>query len=518
MKRASSANTALNPEQRKIVLAVSAAAVTLLTLSASFNYVLPDMLTDLDATDSQTDMARQIPTIAALLVIFIAGAVGERMGARRVMLASTVLYALGSVIVTVAPIMPVATLGLLFANVGKSALFVVGLAHMSSQIASKEGRAAAFATFSAVMPVTYLLMPLLAGVMLANSSWRTVATVWCLSGLLGTIAVWRLLPVDQHEERTTGELLTPALAGLVLAALVQVVTILPDSGLTTRVAFTMTVGIVALITLWIAMRRMSHPTLSLAPLRHGGLVLLLIVLILTMFANLWFYMTMALQYMFGLTSLQVAVVLVPAQLLTIIGAGLAGKLVQRRGVALAGTVLLVIVAVALATSAFIDLATPVWLAVGILSIYSAAAVGSGVALTNAIMDLAGDGEDGSAAAFRGAASNLGSAIGVAAMTSIVFFAAAASLQSQAIAAGIDPTTASEVATAMRDGATSEDTSSLYSVPVAEVDSINSMQQQAYAAGLQAHGIVGAAVTLVAAGLFYVVRRRQETPPLEVYAE
>ena len=510
MNQVRSTRAALDGDQRKIVVAVSVSAVTLLTLSASFNYVLPDMLTDLDATDSQTDMARQIPTIAALLVIFVAGAIGERLGARRVMLVSTLLYALGSAIVVAAPIMPVATLGLLFANVGKSALFVVGLAHMSSHIADKDGRAAAFASFSAVMPVTYLLMPLVAGVMLANTSWRMVAVVWCLSGFVGTIAVWRLLPADSRFTRSAGELLTPALAGLVLAALVQVVTVLPDNGVTTRVAITLAIGAVAFVSLVIAMRRMSRPTLSLAPLRHGGLVLLLIVLILTMFANLWFYMTLALQYMFGLTALQVALVLVPAQLATIAGAGLSGKFVQRKGIATAGTVLLVIVAMALAASTLINLTTPVWVAVLIVSIYSAAAVGSGVALTNAIMDLADEGEDGSAAAFRGAASNLGSAIGVAAMTSIVFFAAATSLQGQAAAAGLDPTTASEVATAMRDGATSEDTSSLYSVPVAEVDQINSMQQQAYVAGLRAHGAAGGAVTLVAAALFYVVRRRQES--------
>ena len=57
-------------------------AVTLLTLTASFNYVLNYMLADLDATDSQSDMIRQIPSIAALLVIFVAGAIGDRLGAR----------------------------------------------------------------------------------------------------------------------------------------------------------------------------------------------------------------------------------------------------------------------------------------------------------------------------------------------------------------------------------------------------------------------------------------------------
>ena len=243
MKRLSLSGSGLDPAQRRIVAAVSIAAVTLLTLSASFNYVLTDMLNDLQATDSQTDMARQIPTIAALLVIFVAGTIGERLGERRVMLASTVLFAVGSLVVAVAPVMAAATFGLLLANVGKSALFVVGLALMSSHIADRDGRASAFATFSAVMPVTFLIMPLLAGVILANASWRWVAVVWTLSGVVGTFAVRRLLPRDLHASDSTGELLTPSLAGLVLAAAVQVITVFPDTGMTTRLLITIAVGL-----------------------------------------------------------------------------------------------------------------------------------------------------------------------------------------------------------------------------------------------------------------------------------
>lgn len=505
----------LDDAQRRIVLAVSIASVTLLTLASSFNLVLNDMLQDLNAMDSQTDMARQIPSIAALLVIFVAGSVGERLGARRVMLACTALYAIGSVIVTVAPVMGVATLGLLLANVGKSALFVVGLAFMSSRIASKDGRAAAFATFSAVMPVTYLIMPLIAGAILTTASWRLVALIWAVSGVVGFIAVRVLLPADRGETDSTGELLTPALAGLVLASLVQVITVLPDSGLTTRLTVTIAIGFACLVALIVAMRRMSNPTLSLEPLRHGGLVLMLIVLILTLFANLWFYMTMAMQYIYGLTAFEVAVAFIPTQIFSIAGAAWTGRLVQRKGVAFAGSLLLLIVALSLGVSALVLVTTPIWVCILIVSIYSAAAVGAGVALTNAIMDLARKGDDGSASAYRGAAMNLGTAIGVAAMTGVVFFAASSSLQEQAVSAGLDPSTATQVATEMRDGATSEEASSLYAVPLDEVDEIDSLQQNAYLMGFHAHGAVGGAITLVAAGLFYVVRRRQEAGILEV---
>ena len=96
--------------------AVAVAAITLLTLTASYNYVIADMLQGLDATDNQTDMARQIPSIGAARHLR-GGAIGNRVGARRVMVVCGILYTLGSVIIAIAPVMPVATLGLLLASI-----------------------------------------------------------------------------------------------------------------------------------------------------------------------------------------------------------------------------------------------------------------------------------------------------------------------------------------------------------------------------------------------------------------
>ena len=150
-----------------------------------------------------------------------------------------------------------------------------------------------------------------------------------------------------------------------------------------------------------------------------------------------------------------------------------------------------------------------WLAVLIVSVYAAAAAGGGVAVTNAVMDTAPAGKDGAASAFRGAAAGLGTAIGVAGMTSIVILASSASLHNQSVRAGIDPSQSTQIARDMAQGATSEDASSLYAVPVAEVTEIDDLRRRAYLEGFKAHGLVGGAVTLAAGVMFFVVRRRQE---------
>ncbi len=129
----------LEQQQRRLVAAIAVAAVTLLTLTASYNYIITDMLQGLNATESQTDIARQVPSIGALLVIFAAGTLGTRLGVRRVMVWCGAMYTVGSLIVAVAPVMGVATLGLLLASIGKSAVFVIGLAYMSARSPIRTG-------------------------------------------------------------------------------------------------------------------------------------------------------------------------------------------------------------------------------------------------------------------------------------------------------------------------------------------------------------------------------------------
>ena len=206
------------------------------------------------------------------------------------MLFSTVIFSVGALAATVAPVIQLVTLGFLLTSIGQAVMIVVALAYVSEVISDKDARASAFATFSSVEPVAYLVMPLLAGVLLSVAGWRWVAASWVVFGLLGTFAVWRLIPARRRPpEAGPSEMLTPALAGVVLASFVQLLTLLPKEGIApATVAYLLALGL-AIIALTVAMRRMSAPSLSFDPLRRGGLVLLLVVSILTLFANLGFY-------------------------------------------------------------------------------------------------------------------------------------------------------------------------------------------------------------------------------------
>ena len=505
----------LDPSQRKIVIGVSLVAAFLLTVSASFNYLLSPILETFNASETESQIFRQVPSIAALLVVFPAGALGARIGPRRFIVICSLLFVLGSAILAVAPSITVATAGLLLISVGRAAMFIVGLGYIGAIVESKDGRASAFATFSMVLPLTYLVMPVLAGYMAGTVGWRWAVALTSLGGLVALALAMRMLPRDGDRE-PPGEMWTPALAGVVLVGLVQGLNAASSYGWLSTEALTQFAGaaIVAVV-LAVVMRRLADPSLPLGVLRDGGVLLLLVVIVLLCLANLMFYTTMAFQYIFGLSSLEAAIYMMPAQFAAVVGAFAGGVLIRKRGIPVAGAVLIVGVALMLFISAVVDADSPLWLPTLIVTVYAALGAGAGVPVTNAIMDRASRSGEGGASAWKSAATNVGAAVSVAFMTAIVASAVGLSLESQmqGTQAG-DTMTAQQMEDALNainSGQAQSDIAAQYSVPESDIEQLSQDQTEALVAGYRAQGIVGGAVSLLMGILFFFLARRMVRP-------
>lgn len=262
--RRTGSTSALGADQRQLLMGAAVIQGALLTLPAGFSYMLPDMLASFDASDSESTLLRQVSSLAALLVVFLAGVLGERLGGRRVMLGATVFFSLGGVVLLMSPTVQVATFGLLLANIGKSTVTVVTLAYVALRIRDADGRASAFATLASVVPVVYLVVPVVAGAMTSAWGWRSVAMLWAVMGVVALVAVLRLIPPG-GSSLVSGEMWTPALAGLLLASTVQALSSLADQGMTTQTITYFAAAGGSLLALLIAYRLIAEPSLSLAP-------------------------------------------------------------------------------------------------------------------------------------------------------------------------------------------------------------------------------------------------------------
>lgn len=93
------------------------------------------------------------------------------------------------------------------------------------------------------------------------------------------------------------------------------------------------------------------------------------------------------------------------------------------------------------------------------------------------------------------------------MSALVFGVVSTSLAAELRQEGLDDSQSDQIATAMRDGATSEAVAAQYSVPVAEVDQISEAQAVAMVDGFHAFALAGAASTAFALAVFVGARRR-----------
>ncbi len=150
---ASSRRDLLTPDQRRVLAGVCIVVGAASTVPASYNYVVVPMLEDLGASETQGSLLRELPSIAGLLVIFLAGILGHRWGERRFITRCGVLFTVGNAVVAVAPVMAVAVAGLVLESIGASGFIVVALALLSSRVSNEEARASAFSTYATVGPI-----------------------------------------------------------------------------------------------------------------------------------------------------------------------------------------------------------------------------------------------------------------------------------------------------------------------------------------------------------------------------
>lgn len=499
---------ALSADQRRLVAGICVVVATFTMVSAAYNYILEPMLDDLGASEGQTSLLRQLPSMATLAVVFLGGVLGDRFGDRRMLWISAVLFTVGSVMVAAAPVFGIAALGLIVQSVAMSAGSVISLGFLSARISDPDGRASAFSVFAIVGPVIYLVLPILTGALVDNRTWRLVPALWAIGGLVMFAAVRRLLPTD-GPPRARGELITPLLAGLVLTATIQMINVATDEPLLSPdVLLRAGLVVLGLVTLVVLYKRTAAPSLSLAALRSGGMLILLAVVLLVPFANLWFYVTMGYQYVFGLTTLQTALAMAPAQLGAIVGAVITRKLLTRLGIPRAGTLTLLAFAVTLLPMWLITADSPLWVPILVVSLYAAAFTGASIPITNAIMNAAPAGEEGSASAFRSASGHLGAALGVVFTTAVISTVVTASLTTQLDEQGLRSDQSREVVDQIIDGATSESISSQYAIPVSDVDTMSRDVGLAMIDGLHSVAGTGTVVALACTGIFTVALRRQ----------
>src|SRR5919201_2857563 len=89
--------TDLNPQQRKLVLAAMCVALaTVVSAVSSLNVALPDIARDLHATQTELQWIVDAYAVVFAGLLLLAGALGDRLGRRHVLLAGLAIFAVAA--------------------------------------------------------------------------------------------------------------------------------------------------------------------------------------------------------------------------------------------------------------------------------------------------------------------------------------------------------------------------------------------------------------------------------------
>ena len=258
--------------QVRTVTAFLAIAAGLITFS-SLEFMLVEIQTDFSMSADGTIVVAQIAAGASLVAVFLAGALGDRLGDRRVLMWASAAYCVGALIVGVAPNVVVLVVGLALGAIGSVVMAIIGLSVLNKTFPDRAERARAFGAFAVIAPAVSIVVPLLSSAIIPHSSWRAVIILWVLVGLASVQLARRALPKD-HEALRSSELATPTLAGIALSGIALAVSFV---GLSPKNAshfhhglIAAGISVAALIALIVAMRRLENPTLDLRSLRPRG--------------------------------------------------------------------------------------------------------------------------------------------------------------------------------------------------------------------------------------------------------
>jgi EmrB/QacA subfamily drug resistance transporter len=189
------------------------------------NVALPVMQRGLEATVGQVQWIVEAYALMLASLVLVGGALGDRLGRRRVFSAGVVLFALASAACGAAPGIELLIAARAVQGVG-AALLVPGSLALISAAYSAEARGAAIGTWSAFSAITGAVGPVAGGWIVSYASWRWLFLFNVPVGALVALLAARKIPETRDPDASprldlAGAALATLGLGLVVYALID---------------------------------------------------------------------------------------------------------------------------------------------------------------------------------------------------------------------------------------------------------------------------------------------------------
>jgi EmrB/QacA subfamily drug resistance transporter len=412
-----------HPASHRRVLAVTCIALaTVVSAVASLNVAIPSIARDTHASQTQLSWVIDAYALVFAALLLPAGALGDRYGRRRALLAGLGIFGAGSIAA-----MCMSDAGGLIAmravlGLGAALVMPATLSTITSTF-PQDQRARAVGTWAGVAGGSAILGLLTSGFVLEQWSWRAVFGVNIVLAVLAILGTLRVVPESADPKAPGLDWFGAALAVLGLGALVYSIIEAPTSSWTSAQTLTgIALGLAVLAGFVRWELRCANPLLDPRLFRHRAFAAGTLSITLQFFAffGFIFLVLQYLQLVLGDSPLVAALSLIPMALGIMPSArGLAPKLASRIGTGRTCAAGLVIAAAALTLLSTLDESSSYWL---LLAGLFPLGVGMGLAMTPAtaaITDALPKEKQGVGSAMNDLARELGGALGIAVLGSLL---------------------------------------------------------------------------------------------------
>jgi EmrB/QacA subfamily drug resistance transporter len=302
--------------RRWLALAVLCISLLIVVLDNTvLNVVLPTLVRDLGATDTQLQWIVDAYVIVFAGLLLVAGSVADRVGRKRTFLTGLALFAAGSTWAAFS-----GSVGMLIAarasmGIGGALIMPSTLSIITNMFREPAVRQRAIGFWAGTSGLGVALGPIIGGLLLAHFWWGSVFLINVPIAAIGFALTLPLVPDSKNARAAApdiaGAVLSVTGLGLLLWAIIEA----PVHGWTS--ALVISAGLAGLVVLagfgWWE-RVSSHPMLNLEFFRHRGFSAAISALGLATFGlfGALFVLTQFLQFDLGYTALQAGVRVLPA--------------------------------------------------------------------------------------------------------------------------------------------------------------------------------------------------------------
>ena len=413
----------LSSRRRHLALGVLCLSLLIVNLDNTvLNVALPTLVRDLQATSSQLQWIVDAYIIVFAGLVLVAGSLADRVGRKRTFLAGLVAFAGGSAWAAFSGSVGVLIAARASMGVGAALMMPSTLAIITDMFVVPAQRQRAIGLWAATSGVGIAIGPIVGGVLLAHYWWGSVFLINVPIAAIGVAFAIALVPDSRNLAAARPDLAGAALSvaglGLLLWSIIEAPLHGWSSGLVISTGLA-GLAILAVFALW--ERLSSHPMLQLrffASRRFSAAIASVGLVMFGLFGAL-FVMTQFLQFDLGFTPLEAGVRILPAAGAVAVIAPLSAVAVRAAGTKLA------------VAAGLLSIAAGLWQVSGISAGSGYASIlpgmillGAGAGLvipaaTDSVMGSLPRGDTGVGSATNGALMQVGGALGVAVIGSLL---------------------------------------------------------------------------------------------------